>query len=256
MPRFEETPGVGQLARRSTAARGSAAVSATTLLSSVLRQDPRPESCLACFSPTVVGVGMPCLRSRVHGTCRSARARTHPRPSAHDMARCHERLPRTHTRPGIPVSLPLLALSMTLAMAAPVQARNHHDQGSNASPATLQVDFGTTPHWTIIRGTRVEEILVAERPSYDMFRCGGNYYVYDNNQWYSSPRGRGQFILIDDRSVPRALSTVPRQHWRHFPPGWANKHRDPDSRGSLRSAGEMTCRGTNELSWIFSTSSG
>ena len=132
------------------------------------------------------------------------------------------------------MSLPLLALSLTLAMAAPVQARNDHDRGANAPPATLQINFGSTPHWTGIRGTRVEEILVTERPSYDMFRYGGNYYVYDNSQWYRSQRGRGQFILIDDRSVPRALSTVPRGHWRQFPPGWANKNREPHARGRGR----------------------
>ena len=105
---------------------------------------------------------------------------------------------------------PLLAVSMTLAMAATAHAQS----------ASLQVNFGTTPHWTVVRGTRVEEIPASERPGYDMFRYGGTYYAYNNNRWYTSRRGDGEFVWIDDRSVPSELSMVPRDHWRNYPSGW------------------------------------
>ena len=97
-------------------------------------------------------------------------------------------------------------------------------QGSGGTSATLQVNFGSTPHWTGVSGTRVEMVPAAERPDYDVFRYGGTYYVYNSNRWYSSPRESGQFTMIDDRSVPSEFSRVPREQWRHYPAGWGNQN--------------------------------
>jgi hypothetical protein len=113
--------------------------------------------------------------------------------------------------------LPLLVLSLTLAMAATV-----HAQGG--ASMTLQVSFGTTPHWTGVPGTKVREIRQAERPDYDMFRYGGKYYAYSNNRWYTSSRGRGAFTAIDDRAVPSELAKVPRAHWHNYPQGWSDQN--------------------------------
>ena len=41
--------------------------------------------------------------------------------------------------------LPLLALSLTLAMAALVCAQDRHDRGPDNASVTLQVTFGNTP---------------------------------------------------------------------------------------------------------------
>jgi hypothetical protein len=125
--------------------------------------------------------------------------------------------------------LPLLALSLTFAMAASVHAQVRQNRGPDGTSAPLQISFRTTPHWVGIRGTRVMEIRQGERPDYDMFRYGGNYYVFNNNRWYMSHRVRGGFNTIDDRSVPRELSRVPREHWRNYPSGWAPENRDPRS---------------------------
>ena len=109
--------------------------------------------------------------------------------------------------------LPLLAMSVTLAAAGAAQAQN-------GPPASIQVNFGSAPHWTTVEGTRVREISVAERPAYDMFRYGGQYYVYDHDRWYSSRRGNGEFRVIDERYVPREFARVPREHWHNYPSHW------------------------------------
>jgi hypothetical protein len=122
--------------------------------------------------------------------------------------------------------LPLAALGITLALAATAQAQNRQYQGSGGTSASLQITFGSTPHWTAIAGTRVREIRQAERPDYDMFRYGNNYYVYNNNRWYMSRRVRGNFAYIEDRRVPSELTRVPQNHWRNYPMGWKDQNGD------------------------------
>jgi len=78
-------------------------------------------------------------------------------------------------RSRIQILLPLLAMSLTLGMIGSAQAQD--------ASANFQVTFGSRPHWTSVQGTRVQEIRQADRPDYDMFRYGGNYYAYNNNRW-------------------------------------------------------------------------
>ncbi len=136
-------------------------------------------------------------------------------------------------RPTRHLLLPLLALGMTLAMVASAHAQSGYPRTGGTS-ATLQITFGSTPHWTSVRGTRVQQIRQGERPDYDMFRYGGTYYVYSNDQWYSSRRGRGQFRAIDARFVPRELTRVPREHWRNYPSAWGNQYGNPRSDNNRR----------------------
>jgi hypothetical protein len=106
-------------------------------------------------------------------------------------------------------------------------------QGSGGTSASLQVTFGSTPHWAGVSGTRVEMVPAAERPNYDVFRYGGTYYVYNSNRWYTSSRESGQFTAIDDGSVPSELSKVPRENWRNYPPAWGTqKNKDNRGRGN------------------------
>ena len=125
-------------------------------------------------------------------------------------------------RPKNPLLLPLLALSLVLALAASAHAQDGRTQGSSGVSATLQVSFGTAPHWAAISGTRVEEMPQAERPDYDVFRVDGSYYAYNNNQWYMSHADHGDFARIDDQSLPGDLSRVPREHWRNYPAAWGD----------------------------------
>jgi hypothetical protein len=104
------------------------------------------------------------------------------------------------------LTYPLLALALALVAATTLPA-----PASAAATASLQINFGNTPHWSGISGTRVREIRRSDRhPDYDMFRYGNRYYAYNNNQWYSSRRSQGSFAPMEERSVPRELSRVPR----------------------------------------------
>ncbi len=130
-------------------------------------------------------------------------------------------------RPRTYLLSPLLALSLALGFAGSVRAQDR---------ATLQVTFGTRPHWTTVRGTRVREIRSSERPDYDMFRYGNRYYAYTGDRWYYSNRDRGEYQPIDDREVPRELARVPRDHWHHYPQTWQDRddHRSDDHRSDDR----------------------
>lgn len=120
--------------------------------------------------------------------------------------------------------LPLLSITLALATVASVGAQERHDSNGNTS-GSLQVTLGSAPQWSDIRGTRVQEIRDRDsRPEYDMFRYGRNYYVYDNNQWYSSRHDRGRFTRIDERRLPGQINRVPREHWRNYPSGWGERN--------------------------------
>jgi len=97
---------------------------------------------------------------------------------------------------------------------------------SGGTSATFRVSFGSTPHWGNISGSNVQIISAAERPDYDVFRYGNNYYAYNSNRWYTSSRESGDFTMIEDRDVPTEISTVPRDQWRHYPTSWQNRGQD------------------------------
>ncbi len=120
--------------------------------------------------------------------------------------------------------LPMLALCMTFALAttAPAQAQ---------TSANLQINFGSSPHWTNSGVSGVRRIRDGEGPGYDMFRYGGSYYAYNNDQWYRSRSMRGQYAPIDQRNVPGAFSHVRRNHWRHYPTNWSGQG-DQGGRGN------------------------
>jgi hypothetical protein len=120
--------------------------------------------------------------------------------------------------------LPLLALGLACAFAAPARAQDHTYLKTGATSTSLQVNFGITPHWTAVAGTQVEELPANERQDYDLFRFGGTYYAYNNSRWYMSPRASGEFTVIDERSVPSEFSGVPRDHWRNYPQGWEGRN--------------------------------
>ena len=121
------------------------------------------------------------------------------------------------------------------------QGRGYQDRGdyqtSGGSAATLQVRFGSTPHWTGVSGTRVEVVPMGERPEYDVFRYGGTYYVYNSDHWYTSTRQDGQFTMISDQDVPTEFSRVPRQEWRHYPSTWDGRDNNGQGRYDNRDRG-------------------
>jgi hypothetical protein len=141
---------------------------------------------------------------------------------------------RTKTR----LVAPLLAMSMALVLAASASAQDRQYQRSQSSGVSLQINFGSTPHWSRVPGTQVREIRQGDRSDYDVFQYGRSYYAYNhrNDRWYMSRRWRGQFRLIDDRAVPSDLRRVPRDHWRYYPTSWEGRDNryDQGSAGSSR----------------------
>ena len=115
--------------------------------------------------------------------------------------------------------LPLLALCLTFAGSGVASSQT-------STSASLQISFGTAPHWVSVGGTGVRRIRDNEGPGYDMFRYGGSYYAYNNDQWYRSRTMRGQYSPIEARNVPRAFSKVPCNHWRHYPSNWSGQNND------------------------------
>jgi hypothetical protein len=131
----------------------------------------------------------------------------------------------TH-RPKAHLSITLLTIGLTFALAASAYAQQRYE--SNRVSGSLQINFGTAPHWTPVSGTHVEVIREGERPDYDMFHYGNDYYVYQNDQLYRSNQWRGTFTGIDARSVPNELSMVPRENWRRYPTAWQDRNRGPE----------------------------
>jgi hypothetical protein len=97
--------------------------------------------------------------------------------------------------------------------------RNYPSGWANGGSASMQINFGTSPRWSNVRGTRVGMLRQNQRPGYDVFRYGRNYYVYNDNQWYRSNSPRGRYMWLDERSVPAEVLRVPREHWRNYPSG-------------------------------------
>jgi hypothetical protein len=121
--------------------------------------------------------------------------------------------------------LPLLALGVTIAMATSAQAQDRNYNGAQRPALSLQITFGSAPHWDAVRGTNVRYIRRGDHSDYDMFRYGRNYYTYNNlnNRWYMSRSYRGRFRLIDDRAVPADFRRVPRDNWRNYPTAWDDR---------------------------------
>ena len=112
--------------------------------------------------------------------------------------------------------------------------RSDYNRTSGGGDATLQVTFGSRPRWGSVSGTRVMEVRSRQRPDYDVFRYGSSYYAYNNDRWYMSNRWDGTYSYVDERSVPRELRRVPRNHWRHYPQGWQDRGRYDDDRRDHR----------------------
>jgi hypothetical protein len=146
-------------------------------------------------------------------------------------------------KPRILFLTPMLALSMTFAIAATVQAQNGYNRSSTGASGSLQITFGSQPHWTSVNGTQVQVIRQDERPDYDMFRYNNRYYVYRDNRWYQSDQWRGSFNAVDPRSVPTELSRVPRENWRSYPAEW--RDRNDNDRDRDRSSGGNDVRDGN-----------
>lgn len=126
-------------------------------------------------------------------------------------------------RPTKQLLLTVLALGATALVTQPV-TRAHGDVSLafNGVPAAPTVTFSSAPSWELIPGTGVAQVLDSQRPSYDLFRYGSRYYVYNNGYWYRASQLNRPFVLTDERYVPMAFASVPVNQWRSYPTGWTN----------------------------------
>jgi hypothetical protein len=108
----------------------------------------------------------------------------------------------------------------------PSDWQDRHGQGGEDQSSTMQIDLGYATRWSMIRGTRVQMVRGRQRPEFDLFRFGGDYYAFDSDHWYTSHSGRGEYTRIGDRMVPDELRRVPRMMWRNYPPRWLSENGD------------------------------
>ena len=88
--------------------------------------------------------------------------------------------------------------------------------GVSNAPPPPRVVFVERPDVVIVPGTSV---YVVENTDYDVFQYGGSYYLSSGGYWYRSRSYNQPFAVVDVRSVPSAVLTVPSGNWRHHPRG-------------------------------------
>jgi hypothetical protein len=106
--------------------------------------------------------------------------------------------------------------------------------GVRSAPPPPRVVLAGDPHLVVVEGSGV--FVVDNAPSdYDMFRYGSYWYVCYDGYWYRARSYNGTYTVVDVRSVPRRVVSVPERHWRHHPhggpPGQTKKRGDRDDRG-------------------------
>ena len=103
-----------------------------------------------------------------------------------------------------------------------------------ATPATAQISIGigvpsldigihlpALPSLTIVTGSPV---YYAPRVDANFFFYDGMYWVYQNDNWYSSSWYNGPWAAVDPDIVPEFILRVPVSYYRHPPTyfrGWA-----------------------------------
>lgn len=89
------------------------------------------------------------------------------------------------------------------------------------APAPPEIYFRRNPRWVAVPGTRVMVVRGSNRPSQDLFRLGGSFYLEVNGYWYHSTNLNGPYVAMDARRVPLEFASVPRGYWRSYPENWA-----------------------------------
>lgn len=108
--------------------------------------------------------------------------------------------------------LMLLALSCTPYESVGSSTYFGFSLGVSSAPPPPRVVLVERPALMVVPSTSV---YVIENTGYDVFQYGSFLYLSSGGYWYRS-RGYGQpFQVVDVRRVPRAVLTVPGNHWKH-----------------------------------------
>lgn len=110
------------------------------------------------------------------------------------------------------------------------QSTTPYRGGTYAEVEAPRVSFRTAPQWIQVPGTTVYMVRHEQRPRFDLFRHGANYYIYDRGTWFRAPDWNARFTRFDERDVPVALMRVPENEWREYPEAWASRSWEERSR--------------------------
>jgi hypothetical protein len=115
------------------------------------------------------------------------------------------------------IGLALLAACATAAMA---QDPNYNTARTSA-PLPPTVSFTTAPVWERVPGTQVSIIRSDQRPTFDMFSFGNEYYVYNDGSWYRASQLNGPYVGLEAKMLPPEFHAVPRASWISYPTTWS-----------------------------------
>jgi hypothetical protein len=103
------------------------------------------------------------------------------------------------------------------------------------APPPPRVELADDPQLVVVEDSDVYVVSNAG-PDYDMFRYGSSWYVCYDRYWYRARSYGGPYFVVDVRSVPREVVSVPPGHWKHHPhggpPGQRKKHDHDEGWGS------------------------
>ena len=118
------------------------------------------------------------------------------------------------------VTMAIAALTLLGLAAAPASADTYFgfQIGIGNAPPPPRIVFVHEPRCELVPETRVYRVA-GEDPGCDVFRSGDWWYCCKDGYWYRARSHRGPFAVVDVRSVPRAVLTVPPARWRHHPHG-------------------------------------
>ncbi len=87
-----------------------------------------------------------------------------------------------------------------------------------SAPPPPRVVFEDDPQFELVPDTDVY-VVVNAGSDYDMFRYGSSWYVCYQGYWYRAGSYDGPYVVVDVRSVPGEVVSVPERHWKHHPHG-------------------------------------
>jgi len=81
--------------------------------------------------------------------------------------------------------------------------------------------FQAEPSWAYVPSRDVYAIA-DDTFGYDLFRIGGEYYLYDDGYWYRATAYNGPYVAIRTRFVPSRIYDISdsEYRWRLHPVGW------------------------------------
>ena len=118
--------------------------------------------------------------------------------------------------------LPLVwALAASSPAPAHAQAHTYTYRTRTVIPAPPVIEYSYRPQWAAVPGTNVLMIR-GQRPGYDVFSYGSNYYLYNGGYWYEAIEWDGPYTSIGESEVPRAIHYVPQREWNSYPSAWSS----------------------------------